>query len=622
MLKGENIICISSIDWDFIWQGHQEIMSTLARNGNRIIFVENTGVRSPGLKDIPRLKKRIKNYFKGVKGIRKEQDNLYVFSPLVLPFPYSWIARKINRYLLVSVLARWMKIIDFADPIIWTFLPTGLALDIIDNINKKLTVYYCIDNFSVSSASAKKIRASERKLLTKADLVFVTSQALYDYCSKFSKNVDIFPFGVNIEGFEKIRIAKTEMPGELKGINKPIVGYVGGIHKWIDQQLVKSIALELPDLAFVFVGPLQTDVSFLSDIKNIYFLGNKRHQELPNLIKYFSVTMIPYVVSDYTKNVYHTKLNEYLSMGKPVVSTGLPEIINFNRKYQDMVYIAGPAAGFIEQVKNAMDQDSDELRQRRIAAADDNSWQNRIEEMSGIIEKGIDRKKSDREARWREVFSVFYRTARRKFIRLSLTLGIAYIFIFHTPLIWFLAEPLKIVQEPQNADAIVVFAGGVGESGRAGQGYEERVQRAIELYKQGYAKNIIFSSGYTYIFKEPLVMKALAVSLGLPQEAIILEDEAVNTYKNVEFVSRILRRKEWNKILLVSSPYHMRRAFLVFKKIAGDIKVNYTPTQRSIFYAYDNTDTSFKWKGVNLQQLKGILHEYLGILYYWWRGWV
>ncbi len=62
MLKNENIICISSIDWDFVWQGHQEIMATLAKNGNRVVFIDNTGVRTPGMQDIWRLKKRIKNW--------------------------------------------------------------------------------------------------------------------------------------------------------------------------------------------------------------------------------------------------------------------------------------------------------------------------------------------------------------------------------------------------------------------------------------------------------------------------------------------------------------------------------------------------------------------------------
>ena len=49
----------SKLDWHFIWQGHQEIMSALAANGNRVLFVENTGLRRPSFKDMPRLRKRM-----------------------------------------------------------------------------------------------------------------------------------------------------------------------------------------------------------------------------------------------------------------------------------------------------------------------------------------------------------------------------------------------------------------------------------------------------------------------------------------------------------------------------------------------------------------------------------
>ncbi len=135
---------------------------------------------------------------------------------------------------------------------------------------------------------------------------------------------------------------------------------------------------------------------------------------------------------------------------------------------------------------------------------------------------------------------------------------------------------------------------------------------------------MVFSSGYMYAFKEPLVMKVLAVSLGVPEEAIILEDRAKNTYENVKFSKDILAQNNWNKMLLVSSPYHMRRTSLVFNKIAKEIKVRYTPIPKSLFYAHPEKDGHGKriWKQINLQQIKGIIHEYLGILYYWWKGWI
>ena len=78
-LAGENIVCISSIDWDFIWQGHQEIMTTLAKQGNRILFIENTGVRAPQFRDLPRLKKRVRDWLRGTKGFRQEQDHLFIY---------------------------------------------------------------------------------------------------------------------------------------------------------------------------------------------------------------------------------------------------------------------------------------------------------------------------------------------------------------------------------------------------------------------------------------------------------------------------------------------------------------------------------------------------------------
>ena len=73
-----DVLCISSIDWDFIWQGHQEIMATLAAQGHRVLFLENTGVRAPKVRDLPRLRQRIRNWWRGTKGFREEQANLYV----------------------------------------------------------------------------------------------------------------------------------------------------------------------------------------------------------------------------------------------------------------------------------------------------------------------------------------------------------------------------------------------------------------------------------------------------------------------------------------------------------------------------------------------------------------
>jgi len=614
MLKNQNIICISSIDWDFIWQGHQEIMSIFAENGNRVFFIENTGVRMPGIRDFSRIKHRISNWLKGVKGIRKEKDNLYIFSPLILPFPYARIARWINRFLILSILEKWMKVMDFEDPIIWSFLPTPLSSDIIGSFRKKFVIYYCIDNFSASSASAKKIKKSEVKLLKKADVVFVTSKELHNYCSQHNEKVHDFPFTVNFEKFEKIRLEDNSAPEELKGIKRPIVGYIGGIHKWIDQSLIKESAKKCPEYSFVFVGPVQTDIALLSKLKNVYFLGKKDHKKIPLFIKYFDVCTIPYLITDYTRNVYPTKLNEYLAMSKPVVSTNLPEVVTFNKKYKDVLYVAEPKESFDKCIRSAIDENNQDILRKRIETAKQNSWGSRIEEMSNLIDKETECKKLDKEAMWKENLLHFYRLTRKRFLLFIGVCIFIYFLLFKTSFVWFLAEPLRIDNPPQKVDAIVVFGAGVGETGNPGKSTIERARYAAELYKRGYADKIIFSSGYAYTYNDAENMRLFAISMDVPKRDIILEQKANNAYENVVFSKEILDKNDWHSVLVVSSPYNMRRVSMVFNKWCKEIEIFYTPVKKSQFY--DRIDK------IKVEQIKAIIHEYLGILYYWTKGYL
>ncbi|MDD4979827.1 MAG: ElyC/SanA/YdcF family protein [Candidatus Omnitrophica bacterium] len=620
MLKNHNIICISSIDWDFVWQGHQEIMSIFTKNGNKVLFIENTGVRSPKFRDIPRLRKRIINWFKGTRGFRNEMENLYIFSPVILPFQYSLFARWINKHLLLKPLKKWKDIVDFHAPIIWTFLPTGIALDIINSIEKKLLVYYCIADFYKLVNNPKNLKKTEDELIKMCDLVFVQGPVLAEKCRSLNNNVYVFPFGVNINIFN----SEKELPAgynyvDIKNIKKPIIGYIGGIHRHINFNLLMYVAKANPDWSFVLVGPIQTDVSSLRGIPNIIFLGQKDFHLLPGYIKEFDVCIIPYLKSEYTNTVYPTKLNEYHAFGKPVVSTDIPEIMAFNRENGNLVLIARTKEEFIKKINNALEERDSNLISERIRLAKGHSWDKRIEEMSNLIEGAIRKKEITGYSDWQEIFKRIYRTARRRFLGSAFIFLALWLLIFYTPVIWYLAEPLKIVNKPQKADAIVVLGGGVGESGKAGQGYEERVDYAVKLYNEGYAGHLIFSTGYGYVFKEAQLMKSLAISLGVPNEAIVLEENSANTYENIKFVEEILLKRNWKKVLLISSPYHMRRAALVIRKNAPGITVIYTPI-KSRFYSHDISPAKKISKRIDLKQIKGIIHEYLAIAYYWWKG--
>jgi uncharacterized SAM-binding protein YcdF (DUF218 family)/glycosyltransferase involved in cell wall biosynthesis len=624
MLNKRNIVCISSIDWDFVWQGHQEIMAAFAKNGNRVLFIENTGVRVPGLRDLGRVKRRFFNWIKGIKGFREVSRNLYVYSPLVLPFPYSRVAQWLNRNFCFGTLRRWLKLMAFNDVVAWTFLPTGTALDIVAELDCACLVYYCIADFDELVKSPRKVRKTENALIKRSDIIFVQGKAFAQKCRALNDNVHIFPFGLNTDIFATDPDLPAVEPVDIKNIKRPLIGYIGGIHRHIDFALLKYLAQARPSWSFVLIGPVQTDISVLKDIPNIVFLGKKDFQFLPAYIREFSVCIIPYAQSEFTKTVYPTKLNEYHALGKPIVATDLPEIVAYNDENENLVFVAGTREEFLRKIEAALSHPDKELAAKRIESVQKYSWDARIEEMSNLIEEEIERKTAAGFLGWQAAFAQAYRAARRRLVKFTLCVFLLWWLVFYTPLVWLLAIPLKMSQAPRKTDAIIVFAGGVGESGRPQQGYEERVSYAAQLYKQLYAPKVIFSSGAAGAFPETYVMTLLAVSLGVPQNAIIREDNAASNYQNVLFSLDILRKYGYNKAILVSSPYNMRRSALIFRKLAADKEIIYSPVPQSEFYVHGGRDKAGRriLRQASLAQIRAIAHEYLAIVYYWIKGYI
>ena len=403
-------------------------------------------------------------------------------------------------------------------------------------------------------------------------------------------------------------------PDDVARLTRPVIGYVGALHQWLDQNLIAKLAARLPDMSFAFVGPPYSDVSLLRECGNVHLLGERPHDDVPRYIKAFDVGLVPYRLSDYTDSVYPVKLNEYLAMGIPVVATDLPEIRRFNAEHGEVIAVAPDADDFAARIADALRPATGDVLERRIETARRNSWNERLAAMSVLIEGVLAEKQAHREP-WDRRLTRLYRSARRRTAQIVLSVVAVYLLIFETPFVFWLASPLKMAAPPGAADAVVVFAGGVGESGQAGGGYQERVASAVDLYRAHYAPALVFSSGFRFVFHEAEVMRDLAVVNGVPAAAIVLEQRAANTRENVLFTAAILREHGWRKVLLVSSPYHMRRAMLTWRRAAPDVTVIPTPVAHSLFYLRDG-------RGPTLDQIRGIAQEYAAIVVYWWRGWI
>jgi len=125
------------------------------------------------------------------------------------------------------------------------------------------------------------------------------------------------------------------------------------------------------------------------------------------------------------------------------------------------------------------------------------------------------------------------------------------------------------------ADAIVVLGGGVEPDGSLPQVAQSRVARAVELFDAGIAPRIILSgrcslSGPTPDITEAAAMAVYAWDLGVPPEAILLEEESRDTVGNAYFTRELfLAPNGWTSIRVVTSDFHLSRAAWVFRKILG-----------------------------------------------------
>jgi glycosyltransferase involved in cell wall biosynthesis len=383
-MHGANIICLSSIDWAFNWQLPQEVASAFAAGGNRVLFVENTGVRRPALKDVPRLRARLRNWRRARPGGHTADGGVDIHSPLLLPFPYARSAVAISARLLLDTVHKWLRRDTGRLLIVITFLPTPLARAVIRGLKPDLAVYYCADRLTETSAEARKLRHSEPQLLAEVDLVLTTSHGLMVSAATVAKRVEFLPCGVRSGEFEQAR--RDADRRSATGLAGPVIGFTGTLREQIDISLLTEVAGLAPELSFVFVGPLETDVSRLAAHRNVRFIGPVPHRDVVRYTAGFDAGILPYVISDYTADIMPAKLKEFLAAGLPILATALPEICRFADQHPGLITFAGDAATFVAGLRAAVAEDAPGPVARRMEVARQYDWTEQISRMSRWME--------------------------------------------------------------------------------------------------------------------------------------------------------------------------------------------------------------------------------------------
>lgn len=389
-LTQNNIICLSSVPWDYLKIANQQTMIRLAR-ANRVLFIERNMSLAAWLCD--REKARGCRKLRQAR-LRREGENLFIFTP---PFALPWASKsvtinRINMFLTRSRVRPLLEELQFSDPIYYSYLPQGHFL--VGHLNEKLVCYEVIDEYSAFPHISPRLAAAlESKMLKKADLVFAISPNLYRNRIDRNQATHLVPIGAETEHFGRSRRSDLEKPSELTGLPAPIIGYFGGIDDRFDSELYRYLAGEFPDCSFIIIGPEKGEKisKSLSDLTNIHFLGPQNYEQLPRYLKYFDVCTLPYRITPFIENIFPNKIFEYLSSGKPVVTTAIPAI-EYLRESGAICW-ARTREEFRAGIRRGLEEsENDLLVRKRIKIAENNTWDKRVEKIARLIANRLEQK--------------------------------------------------------------------------------------------------------------------------------------------------------------------------------------------------------------------------------------
>lgn len=358
-----DVLILSVIDYDFRFQRPQQLAVRYAGNGHRVFYVNANHFNEYSVQEIKRNLHVINVH-------NEEFSAIHLTDWCTQEYELKeQIDKVINDYCIRDA----VMIVDYPN---WVHLAQTLR----EEYGFKIVTDYMDDYTGFLNPAESMIKANCEKLLKTSDMVVASSQFLYDIAAKYNTNLELIRNGTEFAHFHAAF-------GATEHVRK-IIGYYGAVAEWFQADKVTYLAEKFPECDIVIIGHVTKWENSLRKYSNIKLLGEKPYDELPEYLKDFDVCIIPFDTStDLIKATNPVKFYEYLSAGKKIVATQIPELEAYRDQY---VYMADEDDKFAEYVKMCM-TGKDTLRSARECAefARDHDWQERYERFKEASQKAV-----------------------------------------------------------------------------------------------------------------------------------------------------------------------------------------------------------------------------------------
>jgi uncharacterized SAM-binding protein YcdF (DUF218 family) len=147
-------------------------------------------------------------------------------------------------------------------------------------------------------------------------------------------------------------------------------------------------------------------------------------------------------------------------------------------------------------------------------------------------------------------------------------------------------------EEPKPADVIIILSGD-----------RARAEHGISLYKLGYANALLFTGSSAQR------MGRQAMSSGVTEDHILVEDESDTTFGNAKNSLEIMKTRGYKSAIVVTSPSHTRRASIIFDHFSRgmDFTICSIP--------YDSSISNNWWK--DRSATRAVINEYMKLIWHY-----
>jgi O-antigen/teichoic acid export membrane protein len=347
------VVVLSTIDWDTAWQRHQIFAAAFAARGDEVFFVENTGFRNPGWRDLPRVLRRVRNqaFPSAVSGANRIPDGVRVFSPRVLP-PTWRLFRRLNAALLLPRLLGELReagLRDGADCVVYG--PTATMVELARLLRPASVLYDCASNFRGHPAAPADFAQTERRLLELSDQVVCDSDFLFEQKKAEHPHVEKIHQGVP-EAFFSLRPPKGTWDDAC---------YYGTWSADLDERVPGALAAA--GFAVTVRGFTKGNAPETSPAVKRF--PPVEREALASTLEAHEVFLLPYKLTPFLMGVIPAKIYECLATGRPVIASPLPSL----KAMSEHVYIAETPDDWVRIAKSLPGTETAERRRLRVELA-------------------------------------------------------------------------------------------------------------------------------------------------------------------------------------------------------------------------------------------------------------